>query len=221
MAFIQDSSGHDLLRENDDKNIKDKFLRNLALKRFFDIVISASVLVLFAPALALVALVIKLTSKGPVLFRQERYGLKKRTFVILKFRTMTEEACNSQFAQTKQCDARVTAFGAFLRRTSIDEFPQFFNALRGDMSVVGPRPHVMSMDDEMASISPFFDQRYEVRPGITGLSQCKGYRGPTITAKDKIGRIARDLFYVRERNVVLDMQIIFQTIKALLTKDAF
>lgn len=221
MAYINQWPDGYVEHEKSKTQLLRKILVSGSFKRITDIILSFSALVFFAPVFLLIAIILKMTSKGPILFSQERYGLNKKTFRILKFRTMHVEACKASFAQATKNDGRVTKFGAFLRATSLDEFPQFYNVLRGDMSIVGPRPHVMSMDDEFALLNPHYDDRFTVRPGITGLSQCKGFRGPTVTPKAKIGRIARDLFYVRERTIILDFQIMMQTAVKLFTQNAF
>ncbi|WP_428643689.1 sugar transferase [Roseibium sp.] len=186
------------------------------LKRSLDIFGSASGLLLLFPLFVAVALAIKLTSRGPVFFRQQRYGLNGTPFTILKFRTMYVDLCDqSGVSQTVTNDPRVTWIGRFLRRSNFDELPQLMNVLRGEMSLVGPRPHVPGM---LAAGVPYeeFDERYMDRhsalPGITGLAQVRGYRGETKDAHAALMRLRSDLEYVETQTFFLDVQIILQTI---------
>ncbi len=190
-------------------------------KRLFDIVVSASLLIFLFPALLIIAFAIYITSSGPVLFKQERYGRFKRPFMILKFRSMTVMEAGNNFTQATRNDPRITRLGSFLRRTSLDELPQLWNVFRGDMSLVGPRPHCISMDDDYAKRIADYDQRFLMRPGITGLAQATGFRGNTNDMSKMVGRLCRDLHYVRNRTMMMDMKILLQTVKSLLSHDAY
>ena len=190
-------------------------------KRIFDFVIASFLLVFLAPVLIMVAIAIKLTSKGPVLFQQRRYGRFKMQFTIFKFRTMSVMESGENFTQAKKNDPRITKLGAFLRRTSLDELPQLWNVIRGDMSLVGPRPHAISMDDDYARRLHGYNRRFLMKPGITGLAQCKGFRGNTERMQQMIGRLCRDIYYVRNRTMILDCRILAMTVVSLLTHDAY
>jgi exopolysaccharide biosynthesis polyprenyl glycosylphosphotransferase len=187
-------------------------------KRIFDLCGALAALTLLSPLLLGVALAIKATSRGPVLFRQRRYGYRNQRFHIYKFRTMyTHLADGSGRRQTVEGDPRVTPLGRFLRRTSIDELPQLFNVLRGDMSLVGPRPHVPGM---LASarlyedLIPYYFHRHSVRPGLTGLAQVNGCRGSTASADAAIDRIDYDLKYIATWSLWLDVTIIARTVRS-------
>ena len=181
-------------------------------KRLEDIVLSSLILLLIAVPLIVVAIAVRVTSRGPVIFRQRRYGLNGKEFKIWKFRTMTVMEDGSQFVQARPGDARVTRLGSFLRRTSIDELPQFINVLRGDMSIVGPRPHPVALDDEHRKLIPYYFFRHKIRPGITGLAQISGFRGPTDTLDKMRGRIEYDIQYIERWSLGLDLRIILITI---------
>ncbi len=188
----------------------------LVLKRGLDLFGSATGLFLLLPLFAFVAIVIKVTSRGPVFFRQQRYGLNGTLFTVLKFRTMFVEQCDpSGLQQTVANDPRVTWFGRFLRRSNFDELPQLINVLRGEMSLVGPRPHVPGM---LAAGVPYeiFDKRYmsrhAVQPGLTGLAQVKGYRGETDDFQAAHTRLMLDLKYIETQSFALDVKIVAVTI---------
>jgi putative colanic acid biosynthesis UDP-glucose lipid carrier transferase len=186
------------------------------LKRIFDF---SMALILVAPISAVLlpaALVVKLTSQGPVFFRQHRYGRGKRPFVILKLRTMTVSENGDDFRQVVKGDVRITRVGRFLRTTSLDELPQIFNVLRGEMSLVGPRPHAIKHDDDFRKSVPDYDERFRVRPGITGLAQVRGQRGPTETVEAMTKRIESDLEYVAQVSVWKDIKILVQTVWVVL-----
>ena len=191
-------------------------LVNLAAKRVMDVLGAGLALVLLMPILALVALAIKLESAGPVFFVQERWGKGGRRFKVLKFRSMYVNACDpSGIAQTVQGDARVTRVGAILRRTNIDELPQLINVLKGDMSLVGPRCHVVGMQAagmDYEELVPQYHLRHAMRPGITGLAQMRGLRGPTRDASPAIRRVRSDLEYIVRFNVLLDVVILIKTV---------
>ena len=183
------------------------------------------VLPLLLPLLAAIALVVKLDSPGPAFFRQERIGLGNRKFHILKFRTMRVESCDANGDQsTSRADDRITRVGSFLRRSSLDEIPQFLNVLTGSMSIVGPRPHAMGSRAENAlfwDIDDRYWHRHSVKPGLTGLAQVRGYRGATEIRSDLTNRLQSDLEYIEEWSLPTDVRIIFQTFSVLLHKNAF
>jgi putative colanic acid biosynthesis UDP-glucose lipid carrier transferase len=182
------------------------------LKRAFDIVFSLAVIVLILSWLTpLIALVIKVESKGPVFFTQLRNGYNFKSFNCFKFRSMVKNS-NADLEQVTRGDTRITIFGKLLRKTSMDEMPQFFNVLVGDMSVVGPRPHMLSHTDMYAKKIDKFMVRHFVKPGITGLAQVSGYRGEVESDKDIIGRVQHDIFYIENWSFFLDLKIIFQTL---------
>lgn len=180
-------------------------------KRAFDVSVSLFLTVLFFSWLfPLIALIIKLDSRGPVLFTQRRVGRGGRSFLCYKFRTMVVNA-DANTTQAVENDARITSVGKFLRRSSIDELPQFINVLMGDMSIVGPRPHMHADCNRFSSLINNYKFRNFVKPGITGLAQIKGYRGPTVTYQSVFRRYQYDAFYIRNCNFLLDLRIIRQT----------
>lgn len=181
-------------------------------KRAFDILGAGGGLILLTPLLVFVALLIRLDSAGPVLFPQDRHGLGGRIFRIYKFRTMTATASREAFRQATVGDARVTRLGHVLRRTSIDELPQLFNVLKGDMSLIGPRPHPLALDEHYRRIIPRYMIRYAVRPGMSGLAQVTGHRGPTPTTESMSARVAQDLRYIEAWTFGLDLRILLATI---------
>lgn len=182
------------------------------LKRVFDIVFSACALAALAIPMLAIAAAVRLTSPGPALFRQPRYGLNGREFHVLKFRTMTVADRNHEVQQVSRNDQRVTPLGRFLRRTSLDELPQFINVLTGDMSVVGPRPHTVTHNEYYRGQVQRYMARHKVRPGITGLAQVRGLRGETSTTQMMAARIDCDIEYIRTWSVILDLRIILRTI---------
>jgi len=185
---------------------------NHFVKRIFDVVFSFLVCVVIMSWLTpLLWLLIKMESKGPALFKQQREGLGGYHFTCYKFRSMKINYTSNKLHATKS-DKRVTALGSFLRKTSIDELPQFFNVLKGDMSVVGPRPHMSSLSFEYQKEIENYMERYVVRPGITGLAQASGYRGEVIKHSDIKNRIRLDIFYIENWSIFLDLKIIFQTV---------
>ncbi|SAL00625.1 sugar transferase [Caballeronia calidae] len=182
-------------------------------KEIFDRVFALGAIIAISPLLISIALAIKLTSRGPVFFTQRRKGADGRVFTIYKFRSMrlhTEQA--GVLRQATRNDPRVTRIGAFLRRTSLDELPQFFNVLRGDMSVVGPRPHALEHDDLYQKVVSGYIHRYRIKPGITGWAQVNGFRGETDRIEKMEGRVAHDLYYLGNWSFGLDMRIIAATI---------
>lgn len=186
-------------------------------KRTFDFVVAGGALLTLSPLLLAIAAAIKLTSPGPVFFTQNRYGHRNRPFRIFKFRTMHVHLSDkSGTTQTVGNDPRVTLLGRVLRQTSLDELPQLINVLIGDMSLVGPRPHVPGM--KAASIKyehlvPYYFQRHNIRPGITGLAQVSGCRGSTALATAAVSRVDYDLEYIERWSLWLDIKIIWRTIR--------
>lgn len=193
--------------------------KNQITKRIFDIAFSLFLIVfLFTWLFPIVALLIKIDSHGPIFFKQKRTGKDNTDFICLKFRTMYINGDADLKQATKQ-DNRVTRLGAFLRKTSIDELPQFFNVLQGSMSVVGPRPHMLKHTEEYSRLIQKFMARHHVKPGITGLAQSKGYRGETRSLIDMKNRVTLDRFYVQNWSFILDLKIIIATIISLLKGD--
>ncbi|KVZ76993.1 undecaprenyl-phosphate glucose phosphotransferase [Burkholderia ubonensis] len=186
--------------------------RALLQKAVFDRLFAAAVLIATAPLLLAIALAVRLSSKGPVLFRQQRQGANGKTFTIIKFRTMRLHDDHDAVRQATRDDPRITRVGAFLRRTSLDEMPQFINVLRGEMSVVGPRPHALEHDDLYRKIVDGYIHRYRVKPGITGWAQIHGLRGETERVEKMRRRVEADLYYLRNWSFALDMRIVMATV---------
>lgn len=185
----------------------------LLQKEIFDRVFAAAALIGVSPVMIACALAVKLTSRGPVFFKQRRKGADGRVFSIYKFRSMRMHVeKEGELRQATRNDPRITRVGAFLRRTSLDELPQFFNVLRGDMSVVGPRPHALEHDDLYQKVVSGYIHRYRIKPGITGWAQVNGFRGETDRIEKMEGRVAHDLYYLGNWSFGLDMKIIFATI---------
>jgi len=188
-------------------------------KRAFDVVFSTAFMVLMASWLfPLIALFIRLDSKGPVFFRQRRVGLNGEIFECLKFRTMRHDP-EGKFMQAQKDDPRITRVGAFLRKTNLDEVPQFINVMRGDMSVVGPRPHVPDLDHKFCDVVPGYLARNAVKPGVTGLAQVSGCRGETRSVREMTHRIRFDIFYTRNVSLFIDLKIIVLTVVRVLQGD--
>jgi len=183
-----------------------------ALKRVEDICLSLAILMVIAVPMFVIAITIKFTSRGPILFKQNRYGLDGKKIKVWKFRSMTVADNGDKVVQATKGDARITPFGAFLRRTSLDELPQFFNALKGDMSVVGPRPHAVAHNEEYRKQVDYYMLRHKVKPGITGWAQVNGWRGETDTIDKMEMRIQFDLEYIRNWSLWLDFKIVLFTI---------
>jgi undecaprenyl-phosphate galactose phosphotransferase/putative colanic acid biosynthesis UDP-glucose lipid carrier transferase len=183
-----------------------------ANKRALDIIVATTALILLAPLLAIVAVSIKLGSRGPALFSQTRNGFNGRAFRIYKFRTMNVAEDGAVIQQARRNDTRVTKIGTILRQTSIDELPQFLNVLRGDMSVVGPRPHAAAHNTEYEDLIATYAFRYHVKPGITGWAQLQGYRGETATIDLMKKRIDHDLWYINHWSLWLDVKILIKTL---------
>lgn len=185
---------------------------DVILKRAVDIVGASVALVLLSPAFAVFALLIKLDSPGPAFFTQRRYGFNQEPFRIVKFRSMSTMEDGRIVTQATVGDPRITRIGRFIRRYNIDELPQLFNVLRGDMSLVGPRPHAMAHDQKFEPEIALYARRHNVRPGITGWAQVNGYRGETATADQMRGRIEHDLYYIDHWSIGLDLRILFLTV---------
>lgn len=182
------------------------------VKRLSDIVLAILILLIISPLLVAVSIGVKLTSPGPVIFKQRRYGLDGAEILVYKFRSMTVCEDGDSIRQAQKGDSRITPLGAFLRRTSLDELPQFFNVLQGRMSIVGPRPHAVAHNELYRKIIKGYMVRHKVRPGITGWAQVNGYRGETETVEKMRGRVEYDLDYLRNWSLRLDIYIIFKTI---------
>jgi putative colanic acid biosynthesis UDP-glucose lipid carrier transferase len=189
------------------------------LKRAFDLVVSTLLLVVLAIPMTIVALVIKLTSRGPVFFRQRRYGLDGNEILVWKFRSMTVCEDGHAVAQATKSDSRVTRIGAFIRKTSIDELPQLFNVFAGSMSLVGPRPHATAHNEQYRKMIEGYMLRHKVKPGITGLAQVRGWRGETDTLEKMQRRVECDHEYIREWSLWLDITILFRTIFVVLKRE--
>ena len=189
------------------------------LKRISDVVLATLILILISPVLLAIAVAVKLSSPGPVIFRQRRYGLDGEEIVVYKFRSMTVTEDGGTIVQARKNDSRVTPLGAILRRTSLDELPQFINVLQGRMSIVGPRPHAVAHNEQYRQLIKSYMVRHKVRPGITGWAQVNGFRGETDSLEKMEGRIRCDLDYLRNWSLRLDLYIIFKTVR-LVFKDA-
>lgn len=195
---------------------------NNVLKRIEDLVLGSIILALIAIPMLCIAITLKLTSPGPVLFKQKRYGLDGKEIKVYKFRSMVVQENGDKVTQATKGDARVTPFGAFLRRTSLDELPQFFNVLQGRMSIVGPRPHAVAHNEQYRKLIEGYMLRHKVKPGITGWAQINGFRGETETINKMVKRVEYDLDYIHRWSVWLDLKIIFATVfKGFMDKNAY
>jgi exopolysaccharide biosynthesis polyprenyl glycosylphosphotransferase len=190
-------------------------------KGAFDFSMAVCALIFLLPLLLLTALAIKLDSPGPVIFRQYRIGENGRRFLIYKFRTMVVMENGSSVAQARRDDPRVTKVGRLLRQSSIDELPQFFNILKGDMSLVGPRPHAVAHDIYYGALIPDYAQRRAMKPGITGWAQVNGLRGETATIDEMERRVKLDLWYVENWSLLLDLKIAWRTCFELMRPQAY
>jgi putative colanic acid biosynthesis UDP-glucose lipid carrier transferase len=189
---------------------------NSLVKRTEDIVLSSLALLALAPIFAMIVVAIRLDSPGPALFRQKRYGLDGREINVFKFRSMTVvEDGAAQFTVAKRDDKRITRVGALLRRSSLDELPQLVNVLQGRMSMVGPRPHAVAMNEQFRKLIPGYMLRHKVKPGITGLAQVRGQRGGD-DVESLSARIASDLEYLRNWTLLMDIRILARTVPVLL-----
>ncbi|PRD16795.1 undecaprenyl-phosphate glucose phosphotransferase [Pantoea coffeiphila] len=195
---------------------------NMVFKRLEDIIVSSIILLFISLPLIVIACAVKMSSPGPVIFRQIRYGMDGKPIMVWKFRTMSVMENGAKVTQAKQNDPRVTKLGKFLRNTSLDELPQFFNVLFGQMSVVGPRPHAVAHNEQYRSLIEGYMLRHKVKPGITGLAQINGFRGETDTLDKMQKRVDFDLIYIRGWSIWLDLKIIFLTFfKGFVNKAAY
>ena len=186
---------------------------NELVKRVSDVVLASIILVLIAPVMLALAIGVKLSSPGPIVFKQRRNGLDGNEIIVYKFRSMTTMDNGPIVMQAKPNDPRLTRFGAFIRRTSLDELPQFINVLQGRMSIVGPRPHAVAHNEEYRQLIKAYMVRHKVKPGITGWAQVNGHRGETETIEKMQARVEYDLEYLRNWSLALDLQIIIRTIR--------
>jgi putative colanic acid biosynthesis UDP-glucose lipid carrier transferase len=189
---------------------------NELVKRMSDIVLGSIILLLISPILLGLAIGVKLSSPGPIIFKQRRNGLDGEEIVVYKFRSMRTQDNGAVVKQATKGDPRITPFGAFIRKTSLDELPQFINVLQGRMSIVGPRPHAVAHNEEYRRLIKAYMVRHKVRPGITGWAQVNGYRGETETIDKMQARVEYDLEYLRNWSLGLDLQIIIRTIRLML-----
>ncbi|MDQ6963205.1 MAG: undecaprenyl-phosphate glucose phosphotransferase [Mariprofundaceae bacterium] len=193
------------------------------LKRLEDVILAAIIFFLISPLLFMISIAVKLTSAGPILFKQVRYGLHGEKIKVYKFRSMT--TCDNDETMIKQAtkgDTRITPLGAFLRRTSLDELPQFFNVLQGRMSIVGPRPHAVAHNEQYRKLIKGYMWRHKMKPGITGWAQINGWRGETDTLDKMEKRVEFDLEYIRRWSISFDLKIIFLTIhKGFIDENAY
>jgi undecaprenyl-phosphate glucose phosphotransferase len=187
-------------------------------KRTIDIVIAPVALVLLLPVMALTALAIKLDGPGPIIFRQRRKGFNGQEFVMLKFRTMSVQEDGAVVSQATRHDPRITPIGRVLRSASIDELPQLVNVLRGEMSLIGPRPHALAHDDQFQKIVGDYAFRHHVKPGLTGWAQCNGSRGATPSVEEIARRVKLDLWYINNWSLLLDLQILLKTFFEVIRK---
>lgn len=181
-------------------------------KRTFDAVVSFGALLFFLPLLLTIAMAVRLESRGPALFRQRRTGLGGKIFTVFKFRTMTVAEDGPDVRQATRDDARVTAFGAILRKFSLDELPQLLNVLRGEMSLIGPRPHAVAHDEAWAKLTPGYNLRFRARPGLTGYAAVCGFRGEVKELQTIVNRVEADNAYIETWSFSLDLKIIIRTL---------
>jgi len=183
-----------------------------AAKRLFDILVAGCALLLFLPLLLVVMVAIRTESPGPAIFRQRRTGYRGRVFTILKFRTMSVAEDCAAVRQATRNDERVTEVGALLRKLSIDELPQLWNVMRGDMSIVGPRPHALAHDEYYGALIPTYQARFRAKPGLTGYAQVNGFRGEISDMRCMSDRVAADNSYIEEWSLALDVAILLKTV---------
>jgi len=232
LKFVPDIPTFDLLSSNVENfhgrpviGITNTPATNLTLratKRFEDLVLSLFIVTLILPLLILISIAIKLGSNGPIIFKQKRYGLDGKEFTMYKFRSMTSLDDGNLIIQATKNDDRVTKIGSLLRRLSLDELPQFFNVIKGDMSIVGPRPHAVAHNEEYKKLIPKYMQRHLMKPGITGWAQINGLRGETRNIQQMKNRIDFDLHYINTWSLWFDIKIILLTIfKGFAHKNAY
>ena len=181
-------------------------------KRTFDLLVSLIGLLVFLPLLCLIAVAVRIESPGPALFRQRRTGLNGRIFTVFKFRTMTVAEDGGEVRQATRGDARVTRLGAILRRLSLDELPQVLNVVRGEMSLIGPRPHALAHDQSWGEAVPNYARRFRAKPGLTGLAAVSGHRGEITDLKEIVDRVEADNAYIDTWSLWLDMKILWRTV---------
>jgi putative colanic acid biosynthesis UDP-glucose lipid carrier transferase len=189
------------------------------VKNVSDFVLALFILVLLSPIMAGIALAVVLTSPGPAIFKQRRYGLNGEEITVYKFRSMRVREDGQNVVQAQKNDPRVTQIGAFLRKTSLDELPQFINVLQGRMSIVGPRPHAVAHNELYRKLIKGYMLRHKVRPGITGWAQVNGMRGETEVLEKMQGRIDHDLYYLQNWSIWFDLWIIIRTVWVVLRRD--
>ena len=189
------------------------------VKNASDFILALVILILLLPFMLCIALAVKVTSPGPIIFKQRRYGLNGEEIVVYKFRSMTVAEDGPNVVQAKKNDQRFTKIGAFLRRTSLDELPQFINVLQGRMSIVGPRPHAVAHNELYRKLIKGYMLRHKAKPGITGWAQVNGWRGETEELDKMKGRIEHDLYYLKNWSIWLDLWIILRTIWTVIRKD--
>ena len=192
---------------------------NNIVKRISDLVLASGILLMLLPVMMVIALCVKLTSPGPIIFKQRRYGLDGEEIVVYKFRSMTVMEDGGKVTQATKGDMRLTKIGGFLRSSSLDELPQFFNVLQGRMSIVGPRPHAVAHNELYRKQIKGYMLRHKVKPGITGWAQVNGLRGETETLDKMKARIEFDLEYLRRWSLMFDLWIIFQTVRMVIKRD--
>jgi putative colanic acid biosynthesis UDP-glucose lipid carrier transferase len=192
---------------------------NTLVKRASDIVLALTIQIMLLPVMLAIAVAVKLSSKGPVIFRQRRYGLYGEKIYVYKFRSMTVTEDDGNVVQAKKNDQRITKVGAFLRKTSLDELPQFINVLQGRMSIVGPRPHAVAHNEQYRKLIKGYMLRHKAKPGITGWAQVNGLRGETETLDKMEARIRYDLDYLRNWSLWLDLYIVVKTVKVVLARE--
>lgn len=192
------------------------------LKKLEDIILGSIIFLLILPLMLLIAIGVRLDSKGPILFKQRRYGLNGEVIQVFKFRTMTTLDDSTVVVQASKDDPRITRLGRILRKTSLDELPQFLNVLQGTMSIVGPRPHAIAHNEEYRQLIDGYMLRHKVKPGITGWAQVNGFRGETETLDKMQSRVEYDLFYINNWTLSMDLKIIGLTIlKGFINKSAY
>lgn len=189
------------------------------VKSISDFVLALVIIILLSPVMACIALAVKLTSPGPIIFKQRRYGLNGEEITVYKFRSMTVIEDGADIQQAQENDQRFTRIGGFLRRTSLDELPQFFNVLQGRMSIVGPRPHAVAHNELYRKLIKGYMLRHKAKPGITGWAQVNGWRGETEVLEKMQARIEHDLYYLKHWSIWLDLWIILKTVLIVLRKD--
>lgn len=211
-AYNESGSFEEILPYGTSSNYLAEYV-NSCTKRIFDISVGSIILIILVPLIFVIASIVKMSSPGPVFFVQTRRGNAGQPFRIFKFRTMRSEMALTGYQQAVVGDHRITKVGAFLRRTSLDELPQLFNVVRGEMSLVGPRPHPVELDDAHSDVITDYNARFRGRPGMTGLAQISGSRGPTPDIESMRQRVAYDLSYLSSASMLVDFRILLLTIR--------